>query len=112
MFSRAYLPPALKNLIIKGSIFFKATKDLDELDKQRREEFKNYELEKEHERREHLKELPEDERKKEEQKYDELKKKHKDHPKLHHPVRLSIDKMNMYCTYIGIIHDVELKTLR
>lgn len=74
----------------------KATKDLDELDKQRREEFKNYELEKEHERREHLKELPEDERKKEEQKYDELKKKHKDHPKLHHPVRLSIDKMYMY----------------
>lgn len=113
MFSRAYLPPALKNLINKGSIFFKATKDLDELDKQRREEFKNYELEKEHERREHLKELPEDERKKEEQKYDELKKKHKDHPKLHHPVRLSIDKMYMYCTYIiGIIHDVELKTLR
>lgn len=54
-----------------------------------------------------MKELPEEERKKEEQKYDELKKKHKDHPKLHHPVRLSIDKMYMYCTYIGIIHDVE-----
>lgn len=53
-------------------------------------------MEKEHERREHLKELPEEERKKEEQKYDELKKKHKDHPKLHHPVRLSVDKIYIY----------------
>lgn len=77
-------------------LIFKATKDLDELDKQRREEFKNYELEKEHERREHLKELPEEERKKEEQKYDEMKKKHRDHPKLHHPVRLSIDKIFIF----------------
>lgn len=44
-------------------------------------------MEKEHERREHLKELPEEEKKKEEEKFEEMKKKHKEHPKIHHPVR-------------------------
>lgn len=42
---------------------------------------------KEHDRREHLKTLNEDERKKEEEHYEEMKKKHADHPKVNHPVR-------------------------
>jgi len=43
---------------------------------------------KEHERREHLKTLDEEDRKKEEEHYEELKKKHADHPKVNHPVSL------------------------
>lgn len=41
---------------------------------------------KEHERREHLKNMTEAERKVEEQKFQEAKKKHEEHPKVHHPV--------------------------
>lgn len=66
-------------------LIVKATNDLDELDKKRREEFKEYEMQKEHERQEELKKLPEEEKKKAEEKFDEQQKKHKDHPKLHHP---------------------------
>ena len=65
-----------------------ATNDLDEIDKKRRGEFKEYEMAKEHERQEELKKLNEEERKKAEQQYEELEKKHKDHPKVHHPVSL------------------------
>lgn len=43
---------------------------------------------KEHERREHLKSVSEEERRREEQHYEEMKKKHADHPKVNHPVRL------------------------
>lgn len=42
---------------------------------------------KEHERKEHLKNLDEEHRKDEEQHYEELRKKHADHPKINHPVR-------------------------
>ncbi|CAD5121236.1 DgyrCDS9769 [Dimorphilus gyrociliatus] len=63
----------------------KATSDLSTIDKKRREEFKNYELEKETIRREKLKNLDENKRKEEEKAFEELQKKHKDHPKLHHP---------------------------
>lgn len=66
---------------------FQATNDLDELDKKRREEFKEYEMQKEHERQEELKKLPEEEKKKAEETYEEQQKKHREHPKLHHPVR-------------------------
>ncbi|XP_078271076.1 nucleobindin-2a isoform X3 [Rhinoraja longicauda] len=62
-----------------------ATSDLENYDKERHEEFKQYEMLKEHERREYLKSLDEAKRKEEEAKFDELKKKHKDHPKIHHP---------------------------
>ncbi|XP_020492125.1 nucleobindin-2 [Labrus bergylta] len=62
-----------------------ATKDLENYDKDRHEEFKKYEMIKEHERRERLKTMPEEDRKKEEEHYEELKKKHADHPKVHHP---------------------------
>lgn len=41
---------------------------------------------KEHERREHLKELDEEARQKEEEHYEEMKKKHAEHPKINHPV--------------------------
>lgn len=44
---------------------------------------------KEHDRREHLKTLDEDERRKEEEHYEEMKKKHADHPKVNHPVSLT-----------------------
>ncbi|XP_071347900.1 nucleobindin-2-like [Trachinotus anak] len=62
-----------------------ATKDLENFDKDRHDEFKRYEMMKEHERRERLKNMNEDDRKKEEQHYEEMKKKHADHPKVNHP---------------------------
>lgn len=64
----------------------KATKDLENYDKERHDEFKKYEMMKEHNRREHLKTLDEDGRRKEEEHYEELRKKHADHPKINHPV--------------------------
>ena len=69
------------------SFIIKATNDLENFDKERHEEFKKYEMLKEHDRQEHLKTLDEEERKKEEEHYDEMKKKHADHPKVNHPVR-------------------------
>lgn len=62
-----------------------ATNDLENFDKERHEEFKKYEMMKEHDRREHLKTLDEEGRKKEEDHYEEMKKKHADHPKVNHP---------------------------
>ncbi|XP_051238191.1 nucleobindin-2 [Dicentrarchus labrax] len=62
-----------------------ATKDLENFDKGRHDEFKRYEMMKEHERRERLKALNEEERKREEQHYEEMKKKHAEHPKVNHP---------------------------
>lgn len=62
-----------------------ATKDLEEQDRVRKEEFKRYEMEKEHKKRAELDKLSEDERKKEEAKLKEMDEKHKDHEKVHHP---------------------------
>lgn len=62
-----------------------ATKDLEEQDTMRKEEFKRYEMEKEHEKREKMAKLSQEERKKEEEHIKEMDKKHKDHPKVHHP---------------------------
>lgn len=62
-----------------------ATKDLENYDKKRHDNFKNYEMMKEHERRERLKAMSEEERRKEEQLYEEKRKKHAEHPKVHHP---------------------------
>jgi len=62
-----------------------ATRDLEEQDKVRREEFKRYEMEKEHRKREELAKLSEEERKKEKEKLENMDKKHKDHEKIHHP---------------------------
>ncbi|GIY64370.1 nucleobindin-2 [Caerostris darwini] len=62
-----------------------ATNDLEELDRQRREEFKKYELEKEATYRESLKNMTEEQRKEAEKHHEEMLSKHKDHPKVHHP---------------------------
>ncbi|XP_060033066.1 nucleobindin-2 isoform X3 [Erinaceus europaeus] len=66
-------------------LIISATNDLENYDKTRHEEFKKYEMMKEHERREYLKTLDEDKRKAEELKYEEMKKKHENHPKVNHP---------------------------
>ncbi|XP_078076913.1 nucleobindin-2-like isoform X2 [Mustelus asterias] len=62
-----------------------ATNDLENYDRERHEEFKQYEMLKEHERREYLKTLDEEKRKQEEARFDEMKRKHQDHPKVNHP---------------------------
>ncbi|XP_066540739.1 nucleobindin-2b [Hoplias malabaricus] len=62
-----------------------ASHDLENFDKEQHEEFKRYEMMKEHERRERLKTLDEEARQKEEAHYEEMKKKHADHPKINHP---------------------------
>ncbi|XP_067396786.1 nucleobindin-2 isoform X3 [Emydura macquarii macquarii] len=62
-----------------------ATSDLENYDKTHHEEFKKYEMMKEHERREYLKTLNEEKRREEESKYEAMKKKHEDHPKVNHP---------------------------
>ncbi|GFT12586.1 nucleobindin-2 [Trichonephila clavipes] len=62
-----------------------ATTDLEEIDRQRREEFKKYELEKEATYQDSLKNLTEEERKEAEKHHQEMITKHKDHPNLHHP---------------------------
>lgn len=62
-----------------------ATTDLEQYDRTRHEEFKKYEMMKEHERREYLKTLSEEKRKEEEAKFAEMKRKHEDHPKVNHP---------------------------
>ncbi|KAG0411217.1 hypothetical protein HPB47_011648, partial [Ixodes persulcatus] len=69
----------LKKLIVT------ATKDLEKLDEKRKEEFKEYEMQKELEYRHKLENMTEEERKKEQQHHEELKKKHKDHPAVHEP---------------------------
>lgn len=66
--------------------YLKATKDLEEIDRQRREEFKKYELEKEATFRESLQNMTSEEKKKAEEHHKEMIEKHKDHPKVHHPV--------------------------
>ncbi|XP_061532783.1 nucleobindin-2-like [Phycodurus eques] len=62
-----------------------ATKDLEHFDGERHDEFKRYEMMKEHERREKLKVMTEEERKKDEERYEEMRKKHADHAKVNHP---------------------------
>lgn len=62
-----------------------ATSDLEQYDRTRHEEFKKYEMMKEHERREYLKTLDEEKRKEEESKFEEMKRKHENHPKVNHP---------------------------
>lgn len=77
-------------------LFPKATSDLSTIDKKRREEFKAYEIEKEGIRREKLKGMDEKKRHEEEKAFEELQKKHKDHPKLHHPVGINFYFFQFY----------------
>lgn len=77
-----------------SNLFFsQATKDLESYDAERHEEFKRYEMLKEHERREYLKSLDEEKREKEEKRLEELKEKHRQHPKVNAPVREEGGKM-------------------
>ena len=63
------------------------TKDLEEADRQRREDFKKYEMEKKFEQHERLNHIDDaDKRKEEEEKILEKEKKHKKHDKPHHPM--------------------------
>lgn len=67
----------LRKLIVQTS------KDLEEVDKQRKEEFKEYEMQKEFEHQNKLKGLDEEKRKTEEKAWEEAQAKHKQHPKVH-----------------------------
>nr|CAG4642711.1 EOG090X0B17 [Evadne anonyx] len=69
----------LRKLIVQ------TTKDLEELDRKRKEEFKEYEMQKEFEHETKLKTMDEEHRKTEEQAWEESQKKHKQHPQMHHP---------------------------
>uniref|UniRef100_A0A1A8FMS3 Nucleobindin-1 n=1 Tax=Nothobranchius korthausae TaxID=1143690 RepID=A0A1A8FMS3_9TELE len=62
-----------------------ATKDLENYDAERHDEFKRYEMLKEHERREYLKGLDQEKREKEEKRMQDLKEKHRQHPKVNSP---------------------------
>ncbi|XP_055376913.1 nucleobindin-2 [Condylostylus longicornis] len=66
-------------------LIFKTTQDLAEVDKQRREEFKQYEMQKEFEKQSVLNELEEEDRKKYEEEIRKQKEKHDKHEKIHHP---------------------------
>uniref|UniRef100_T1KGQ0 EF-hand domain-containing protein n=1 Tax=Tetranychus urticae TaxID=32264 RepID=T1KGQ0_TETUR len=66
-------------------LIIKATRDLEELDKKRREEFKKYEMEKEHRYRESLKNMTEEQKTEAVKKHSEMNQKHKEHPRVHHP---------------------------
>lgn len=65
---------------------WQATKDLENYDAERHEEFKRYEMLKEHERREYLKGLDQEKREREEKRLQELKDRHRQHPKVNAPV--------------------------
>lgn len=60
-------------------------KDIQEINEKRRNEFKHYEMEKEHAFREKLHQLNETEQQEVKKKHEELVQKHKEHPKVHHP---------------------------
>lgn len=72
-------------------LLVQATKDLENYDAERHEEFKRYEMLKEHERREYLKGLDQEKREKEEKRMQELKEKHRQHPKVNAPVGQRMD---------------------
>uniref|UniRef100_A0A182PHJ1 EF-hand domain-containing protein n=1 Tax=Anopheles epiroticus TaxID=199890 RepID=A0A182PHJ1_9DIPT len=69
----------LKKLILKTS------QDLQENDRRRREEFKQYELQKEFEKQEKLRNLDEQHRKEYEEELKRQQAKHDNHEKIHHP---------------------------
>ncbi|TNN00689.1 hypothetical protein fugu_011935 [Takifugu bimaculatus] len=60
-------------------------KRLEQVDKSQWEEFKKYQMMKEHKRRAYIKSLTEEERKKEEKRYQEIQQKRANHPKINHP---------------------------
>jgi hypothetical protein len=69
----------LKKLIVKTG------EDLAEADRRRREDFKEYELQKEFEKQEKMRSMDEDHRKKYEEEIKTMTEKHVKHDKVHHP---------------------------
>ena len=59
---------------------------MEDIDNKRKTEFKTYEMEKEHLRREKLRQMDELSRKRAEEDHEKEVKKHKEHPKVNHPV--------------------------
>ncbi|KAJ6644268.1 Nucleobindin-2, partial [Pseudolycoriella hygida] len=66
-------------------LIMKVSEDLSAADKARREEFKQYELEKEFEKQEKLRGYEDDSRPEHEAEMRRLEEKHNNHPKVHHP---------------------------
>jgi lysyl-tRNA synthetase class I len=64
-----------------------ASADLEDLDKKRKTEFKDHELEKEYERREELSKMDEVHRKQAEEEHKRVLEEQKHHAKINHPVR-------------------------
>ncbi|XP_075394056.1 nucleobindin-1 isoform X2 [Tenrec ecaudatus] len=62
-----------------------ATRDLAQYDEAHHEEFKRYEMLKEHERRRYLESLGEEQRKEAERKLEEQQRRHREHPKVNVP---------------------------
>lgn len=58
---------------------------------------------KEHEKREKLKAMSEEERKKEEQNHEEMKKKHADHAKVNHPVGQQWKEITKYTCPVTVL---------
>lgn len=69
-----------------GVYIFQHNIMMEEQDKTRKKDFHQYELEKEHKRREDLRKLDEAERKKKEAEHEEEMKKLRKHEKMHEPV--------------------------
>ena len=84
-----------KRSLYPWSLFFlfylQATHDLETADDKRHKEFKEYEMTKEHMKREKLKHMDAAHRKAEEEAEKKAELLHKNHPKLHHPVSTSPD---------------------
>ncbi|MGH0186651.1 UNVERIFIED_CONTAM: hypothetical protein FKN15_022165 [Acipenser sinensis] len=71
-----------------------ATRDLESFDSVRHEEFKRYEMLKEHERREYLRSLEQEKRESEEKREEERKQRHREHPKINVPLEKVYDPKN------------------
>ena len=74
---------------------------MEEVDRQRREEFKKYEMEKEYQYNQSLQNMDDEHKKQAQLKHEEDKKKHADHGKIHHPV--SKDQLKEVCLYCYVI---------
>lgn len=66
-------------------LIHKTSEDLAEADKKRREEFKEYEMQKEFEKQEKLREMDEAHRKRYEEELKQQQQKHNQHERVHHP---------------------------
>ncbi|ELK25501.1 Nucleobindin-1, partial [Myotis davidii] len=88
-----------------------ATRDLAQFDAAHHEEFKRYEMLKEHERRRYLESLGEEQRKEAERKLEEQQRRHREHPKVNVPVRTIIRTHLPYINSDGVLDEQELEAL-